>query len=321
MKLDELVAVLDAPIPGVSRALLDLPHLVCVLLDRNLCVLAANGSPDDPARPVPARGRWLSDMYSTSHIHPVLAQLAESPQAVTLPGRDGAHGLVGHFFSTPQGILFLGELDDPVKQSVLADISRLNDELIRLNRRYRQSRDELALANRRVTELSLTDPLTGLKNRRAIEPLLRREAALVSRHGMDCSLIMMDLDHFKRINDDFGHQTGDDVLTAVGKMIREQMRVEDTCCRWGGEEFMMLLPHAAVTQAKACARRIQAALSDLHIRAMNRALTASFGISQLLGEEDIEAAVRRSDQALYAAKHAGRNRVWIHMPDKTNGGA
>ncbi|MBN1197622.1 MAG: GGDEF domain-containing protein [Candidatus Aminicenantes bacterium] len=315
MSLDDLIAVLEGPVPGLSTALLDMPHLVCILLDRDLCVLASNGNPDDPVRPVPARGRWLSDKYSTAHVHPILAELTGSSQAIALPGRDGAHRLVGHFFVTDKRILFLGEIDDPAGQSVLTDVSRLNDELVQLNRSYRRSRDELARANHRILELSITDPLTGLKNRRALTPIMQREAALVSRHGLDCSIIMMDLDHFKAINDDFGHQVGDNVLAAVGELIRKQMRVEDTSCRWGGEEFLMLLPHSAVIQAKACARRIQAALQDLDIREVDREITASFGISQLLGEDDIQAAVHRADQALYAAKHAGRNRIWVHLPD------
>ncbi|HDP94296.1 MAG TPA: GGDEF domain-containing protein [Candidatus Aminicenantes bacterium] len=128
-------------------------------------------------------------------------------------------------------------------------------------------------------------------------------------------MIMMDMGHFKAIDDDFGHPMGDRVLAAVGALIRIQMRVEDTSCRWGGEKFLMLLPHSAVIQAKACARRIQAALGEMNIRDLDRKVTASFGISQLLGEDDIQSAVQRSDQALYAAKHAGRNRIWVYPPN------
>jgi len=175
VNLDDLVAVLDDPIPGLPAALLGMPHLVCILLDRDLCVLASNGDPRDSVRPVPARGRWLSDKYSTDHVHPILSELADSSRAISLPGRDGAHRLVGYFFVTARGILFLGELDDPARPSVLTDISRLNDNLLQLNRSYRKSRDELARANRRIIELSVTDPLTGLKNRRALVPIMRRE--------------------------------------------------------------------------------------------------------------------------------------------------
>jgi len=314
MNLDKLTELLEGQIPGLSAALLELPHLICILLDRDLRVLASNGTPEDPLRPVPAPGRWLSDKYSTDHVQPIVSELAASPQTVSLPGRDGAARLIGHFLLTSGGILFLGEVDDPASKDVLDDISRLNDKLVRINRCYRDSRDELARANQRITKLSITDPLTGLKNRRALAPILNREAARIKRHGLDCSLIMMDIDHFKAVNDDLGHPAGDQLLAAVGQLIRKQMRAEDVACRWGGEEFLIMLPHAAVTQAKACARRIQGALQSLAVPGLNRKITASFGIAQLLGEDDVDGAIRRADQALYAAKHAGRNRVWVFMP-------
>jgi len=314
MHIDKLTAALEAPLPGLSAALLDMPHLICILLDKNLCVLASNGGPEDPVRPVPPPGRWLSDFYSTDHVHAIISDLTASSHTVTLPGRDGAHGLMGHFFATPRGILCLGEIDDPGGRTVLDDASKLNDELIRLNRLLRNNRDELARANHRITELSITDPLTGLRNRRAMPPILQREAARVKRHGIDCSIIMMDLDFFKSVNDELGHPVGDKVLAAVGNMIREQMRTEDVPSRWGGEEFLIVLPHSAVIQARVCARRIQAALGGIDIEGLDRKISASFGISQLHGEDDIGPAIQRADKALYAAKQAGRNRIWVHMP-------
>ena len=313
--LDRLASILENAIPGLPSVIVDLPHLVCILLDRDLCVLATNGGPDDPVRPVPPSGRWLSDLYQTKHIHPILSDLAGKPLTVSLPGRDGTPRLVGHFFAVSDELLFIGESDNPLSNPVIADISRLNDELMEMNQQYKESRDALTLANRQITQLSITDTLTKLKNRRALIPRLKEETARVTRYGIACSVILMDLDHFKAINDRFGHHVGDKVLTAVGQLIRNEMRVEDTPCRWGGEEFLILLPHTAVTQAKACARRIQKSMRTLRIDEIDSQITASFGISQLSAEENGDAAIHRADQALYAAKHAGRDRIWIHLPE------
>jgi diguanylate cyclase (GGDEF)-like protein len=124
---------------------------------------------------------------------------------------------------------------------------------------------------------------------------------------------MADIDHFKRINDTYGHGEGDRALASVADLCRTLVRAEDTIARLGGEEFALLLPETDAAQAVALANRLRAAVEELHLGGLPAPLTISIGISQFLAAETtVDAALSRADQALYAAKRSGRNRV-VHF--------
>ncbi len=169
----------------------------------------------------------------------------------------------------------------------------------------------------RLQQQALTDPLTGLGNRRALEDQAAMEIARAERNGAPLSLLAIDLDHFKHINDTYGHDVGDLVLEAFALLAREVLRDGDVLCRIGGEEFAVLLPNTSKEQALKVAERLRQAISLTPAKigqAMNEdttlAYTASLGVTLVCaGETTLKPAIRRADQKLYAAKEAGRNRV------------
>jgi diguanylate cyclase (GGDEF)-like protein len=174
----------------------------------------------------------------------------------------------------------------------------------------------LAEADARVRELASTDEVTGLRNRRHALERLRDEVARSHRYGRPLSCILFDVDHFKRVNDTLGHAAGDVVLQAVGQAVLEECRSMDVVARYGGDEFLILLPETDGTAAAALADRLRRSVSTLAVMHGGRALgvTASFGVAALDGRGDEspdepEELLRRADQALYAAKRRGRDAV------------
>jgi diguanylate cyclase (GGDEF)-like protein len=159
-----------------------------------------------------------------------------------------------------------------------------------------------------------TDALTGLPNRRAMEELLNRAVALSKRHGVPLAALMVDIDRFKDVNDSLGHETGDRVLRATAGAMASAVREEDIAGRWGGEEFLVLLPHTDEGAATNLAERIRAAIAAVSMpeRAGLR-VTASIGVS-VIGPEGTAALVGDADDALYAAKANGRNRIEVQRP-------
>jgi diguanylate cyclase (GGDEF)-like protein len=170
------------------------------------------------------------------------------------------------------------------------------------------------LANLRNLALSetraLTDGLTGLPNRRAIEDTLKRMAAYADRAGSPLGIVLFDLDHFKQINDLYGHEKGDEVLAAVGVVLAASCRASDFGGRFGGEEFVVLLPDTDRDGAAEIAERVRVAVSALEIAGVSRPITASFGAASIPEDaNEPTLLLRGADRALYLAKSRGRNRV------------
>ena len=169
----------------------------------------------------------------------------------------------------------------------------------------------------RLEKQALTDPLTGLGNRRYLENQAAMEIARAERSRAPLSLIAVDLDHFKRINDTYGHDVGDVVLQAFAKLARQVLRDGDVLCRMGGEEFAVLLPDTSRNQAMQVAQRLREAVATTPARVGQDAMedgtmtySASLGVTLVsTGETTLKPAIKRADQGLYAAKEAGRNRV------------
>jgi len=164
----------------------------------------------------------------------------------------------------------------------------------------------LALAERRAA----TDALTGLPNKRAVDDSLKRMAAQAGRTASPLSAIYLDLDHFKHINDTYGHDRGDEVLAAVGAVLRGELRASDLAGRMGGEEFLILAPDTGRAGALEIAEKVRLALHGVHVHDLERPVTASFGVATLL-EDTLESdtLLRIADRALYTAKQNGRDRV------------
>lgn len=177
----------------------------------------------------------------------------------------------------------------------------------------------LALANLRLRETlrnqSIRDPLTGLFNRRYLEETLERELRRAERIGHPVGVIMLDIDLFKQFNDTFGHDAGDAVLGAIGAVLEQRIRKEDIGCRYGGEEFLIVLPDASLEDTAARAEELQEAVKALNVVHRGRPLgsvTLSMGVAVFPKHGDVmEALVRAADTALYRAKQSGRARVAI----------
>ncbi|QOC22477.1 GGDEF domain-containing protein [Wenzhouxiangella sp. AB-CW3] len=167
------------------------------------------------------------------------------------------------------------------------------------------------LANQKLAEHAATDPLTGLSNRRHIKPQLHSETARARRHGTPYSILMADLDHFKTVNDRYGHAVGDLVLQETARRMRAVVRTEDRIARWGGEEFLILLTECDADQAAIAAEKIRQYMADEPFQCDGHAIpvTISIGVAQHEGAQEPDEVIERADQALYQAKQDGRNRV------------
>jgi diguanylate cyclase (GGDEF)-like protein len=172
---------------------------------------------------------------------------------------------------------------------------------------------ELEAANRTLSDLVNTDVLTGVLSRRALFERLDEEHTRSRRFGRHLSVLMVDIDHFKRVNDVHGHQTGDLVLKAVAGAFFATLRMNDLIGRYGGEEFVAILPESGAADAFAVAERLRAAIAELSVQTPDGlvSVTTSIGVAQLEGDERVDSLLARADSALYAAKGAGRNRTVI----------
>lgn len=258
-----------------------------------------------------ARRERMLNLQSGLSIGAILASLLTLAALLAVLRRQLApyQAIVGGLLEYANHTTGLGGLRDrlsplrgrPGEAAQVADaLTQMIDSVDANFRRIARHADELEV-------MANADALTGLANRRGIEAALRTEARRRFRFGGSFAVALMDVDHFKAINDRFGHPAGDEVLRRVADLLRANSRASDTVGRWGGEEFLLLCPgasaEAAVAHAENLRRLIAAAFAD------DFALTASFGVAVSQPGEEPEATVARADRALYAAKTDGRNAV------------
>ncbi len=196
------------------------------------------------------------------------------------------------------------ELNAPQSQS---ELQQLRDTVDQAHREINRLETELEQAS----ELVRHDPLTGTLNRKGLDEMLARESARMQRRNSRLCLAMLDVDDFKKLNDTFGHTTGDEALRHFAEVIRENIRPQDSAGRFGGEEFLILLPDTGLDDAVSALRRLQRELTRRIFMHDNKRvlITFSCGVSEVQTGEDIQACVRRADEAMYQAKRAGKNRV------------
>ena len=173
-----------------------------------------------------------------------------------------------------------------------------------------KAEEALQVANTELQRLATTDRLTGVWNRTHLEAILVAELARAERYHQPLSLLIIDVDHFKSINDTLGHLAGDAVLIELTRRIRAQVRSVDVLARWGGEEFVVLLPECGAAEGLMVAEKLRALVADQPCPAVGR-VTASFGLAQFQPAETLDSCLHRADEALYAAKQGGRNRVCV----------
>lgn len=202
----------------------------------------------------------------------------------------------------PEELVAVRDLGDDL--AVLASAH----EVTRLNERLKSEQDALALANEHLNELATTDSLTGVMNRYRIEHLVQVALANAERYGHGFSLVMFDIDHFKNVNDAYGHDEGDRILKTLVASLKSCLRETDQLGRWGGEEFMVLASNTDLTGATGLAERLRArvAVTDFGLR---DPITVSLGVTEWISGDNFTNLLVRADGAMYRAKESGRNRV------------
>jgi diguanylate cyclase (GGDEF)-like protein len=176
-----------------------------------------------------------------------------------------------------------------------------------------QAETKLVELNRSLNLATRVDPMTGLANRRAIMEMIKQEFSRSNRHQRNSSIIIANLDNFKNINETLGYNTGDDLLVEVSRVLRGCLRNEDICARWGGEEFLILLPETRLDGALAVAEKIRESIA-MTVFLANREgirITTSLGVCEHKSDQDIFEAISRADQALRQAKSGGKNRALV----------
>ena len=291
---------------------------------------------DDQAHLTFARNALRDDAYSVETVpdaETALEFLAARPADLlildlNLPGKDGYEVLEAQQRHDEQQfvlIVLLSATDNLEAKVRGLDMGAVDylvkpihpEELaarVRTLLRVKQRRDHIYSEYTRLSQLSLTDPLTDAYNRRALDRLLQARLAESIRHGFPISCLMFDIDHFKRVNDTHGHQVGDIVLREIAGLAQDQCRQEDALVRYGGEEFLVILVHAEKKGACVFGERFRERVAS-HIfaeEAQPVRITISAGVATHPtddGVNDVESMIGAADRRLYAAKNAGRNRI------------
>jgi len=202
-------------------------------------------------------------------------------------------------YSAELKVRFLASFAAVTIMSVIFEYSRkrANNELLELAQKLKKS--------------ARTDDLTGLSNRRDMRERLLNEVARSFRTGRPFSIVMCDIDHFKKVNDTYGHECGDDVLVTLSALLKEGLRQQDVLSRWGGEEFLVLLPETDLPGGRTIAERLRQSVEQNHFEYQGNPfkVTMSFGVHAPKVINEIDALIKMADQFLYEAKNQGRNRV------------
>lgn len=228
--------------------------------------------------------------------------------------------LVGAVYRKGGKLLIIGEYD-------VSEMERLNAQVIELNEQLSITQRDLSRSNRTLQEsearliaMSLTDPLTGLANRRRLMEFLQSEIDRSQRYQIPFSIIMADIDFFKKVNDEFGHEVGDEALLGFSNLMKNNMRSVDLVARLGGEEFIIVMPNTSLEGAMVEAERLRVKTERLYFDSMQRGITASFGVAEFQGAGDANSLFKHVDEAMYASKQKGRNCVTAYtvMMGETN---
>lgn len=269
-----------------SRLLVDSLPILISFIDDQLCYLEINA----------AYTRWYKRPAEQIVGKPVAEVMGELPfekiRPYMLAALAGEHVTFENNFSHPNGDIIPVEMDYTPVHGTRGDIKGF----------YAMVRD---ISDRKRAEL---DYLTETFNRRGFDDRLEMAYATARRYQRPLALILLDLDHFKKVNDRYGHTVGDEILRGVAQVLRNEVRDSDVVSRWGGEEFAILAPETPLAEAEQLAQRLRQKQADYQHPTVGQ-VTASFGVAELVAEETESGFIQRTDQALYAAKAAGRNRV------------
>ncbi len=294
---------------------LEATSLLVALLDKNGCLLSCNFA-FDLFRQTHRHGAYLKDFLTApskavlEELHSTaLKQCIRTKGELEFGGETRNDSFVCLFIPMPgERILFIAE---PVALAPM--LEAVTAELQSAKRILNVKETELKAVLAQANEVSHTDALTFLPNRRQIIGDLQREAIFADRYGTPFTISILDADHFKQINDTYGHPVGDDVLRRLASEMRDHIRYPDTIGRYGGDEFLIVLPHSPLKAAVQQAERLCKHVRSLRIKSGDQEIgvTISIGIAQYKAhQEDWQSLLARADAALYQAKNNGRNQ-WV----------
>jgi diguanylate cyclase (GGDEF)-like protein/PAS domain S-box-containing protein len=200
----------------------------------------------------------------------------------------------------------------------ITEIQRVNAQLLEALEELKLSREEIEKRNKALQQMAMHDVLTGCLNRRAFFETATPAFQQAHDQGQRITCIMIDIDHFKSFNDRFGHQVGDEVLKVTARILSGGVRSDDVLCRYGGEEFCIVMPRTGFEEAARVAEQLRMTIESRaakNVRGLKDAsITASFGVCEFAQHKSFEDLIRDADKALYVAKEEGRNRVKLHKP-------
>jgi diguanylate cyclase (GGDEF)-like protein len=291
---------------------IDRVSTVCaVLLDEQLVIVDCNKAFQKIVGTGPV-GRNFNSYLLAEDRNLIIAPPGEGFQELrfTLTGEvQGQNNMVGYLARTKDGYLLFCEQAWITEDQIFEEISMINNQLANMTRELNKKNIALEKANARINKLLRSDPLTGIANRLYFQEYYQKMQAYAVRHQSPLSLVMADIDHFKMVNDQHGHQVGDLVLVEFAKLLEINCREEDLPVRFGGEEFCVLLAAANAEQAYSQAERMRSQVEAAAIGELQLKITASFGIATLSEGDSLDNLLKRADDALYRAKNSGRNKV------------
>jgi diguanylate cyclase (GGDEF)-like protein len=315
--MDIKSGVIPLNFSGILGHYLDnLSDLVVIVLDPHKNILECNSAflrlMNLPGKP---HGRNIGSFMSADTIGSIIINPKETQpprecHLKFLSDESGSLMLRCFVFSDEENIILLGEKLIPGRDDIVEKLGQLNNEFANMTQELTKKNIALEKAKARIRELSRIDTLTGLLNRRSFHEAFNRTFSYTIRHNQPLSLSIAALDGFKSINVKYGHDMGDKVLVAFSGILQSILRTEDIVCRFGGEEFILLIPGAKAGEASVLIERIRKTAEAFAITGFDVKITASFGIAQLMQTDTFESLLKRTDEALYEAKSAGKNR-WV----------
>lgn len=219
-----------------------------------------------------------------------------------------------HFYALDDNIIILGNVNMLEVEQLRKQLVTITSELNSVNRELQKKNVQLEQAKKRLDEIARTDPLTKLSNRRDFYELIEREVIRFERNQRPLSIVMTDIDYFKKVNDTYGHDCGDYILVSVGNIIRTEIRKQDAVGRWGGEEFILLLPHTDAKGAYNVSEKIRKKIENttFHYSDHTLHINLTLGICEFKKNMNIKDCINKADHALYLGKQEGRNRVIVY---------
>ena len=295
---------------AINRFLVDLLDMILVVFDKDLKIKSYNK----------AFANML--IYSEEEIKGLhLSDLLEEDINLKLPGRGETRKQTLKFkneviarekwlgfafdcyiINENDWYLLAGSYQLPEREEYFKKLTKLNNQLANKTRKLTRRNLELKKSREMIEKLLRTDELTGIPNRRAFNEFFEKIYSFSRRHDSPLSLVIIDLDNFKILNDTYGHKTGDKVLKAIGSFLADNIRYEDQAARIGGDEFTILLPETKLEEAVDFISRLKSELKEITIDEPSFELSASFGVAELNTQESMDEFFQRADKNLYQAK-------------------